>query len=125
MLADLLEDLSHILAQVRLDALVDEIRRAARDHGGVLRHEAIPEAEHIVVDGIDRPLGRILAVGRLFLHDAQRDEVLEICGADVRVLAHFGGDFRHTGGAGGDGGDNRRITAWFQKRTDTYWQRRS
>ena len=109
LLADLLEHLAHILAQVRLDALIDEIRRAARDHGGVLRHEAIPEAEHIVVDGIDRLLGRLLAVGRLFLHDAQRDEVLEICGADVRVLAHFGGDSRHTGGAGGDGGDNRRV----------------
>ena len=109
LLADLLEHLAHILAQVRLDAPVDQVRRAARDHGGVLRHKAIPETEHIVVNGIDRLLGRLLAVGRLFLHDAQRNEVLEIGGADVGVLAHFGGDFRHTGGAGGDGGDNRRI----------------
>ena len=86
LLADLLKYLAHILGQMRLDALVDEIRCAARDHGGVFRHEAIPEAEHIVVDGIDRLLGRLLAVGRLFLHDAQRDEVLEIGGADVGVL---------------------------------------
>ncbi len=86
LLADLLEHLAHILAQVRLDALIDEIRRAARDHGGVLRHEAIPEAEHIVVNGIDRLLRRLLAVGRLFLHDAQRDEVLEIGRADVGLL---------------------------------------
>ena len=94
---------------MRLDALVDKIRRTARDHGGVLRHEAIPEAEHIVVDGIDRLLGRLLAVGRLFLHEAQCDEVLEIGGADVGVLADLTRDFRHTGGAGGDGGDDGRV----------------
>lgn len=109
LLADLLEHLAHILGQMRLDALVDEIRRAASDHGGVLRHESIPEAEHIVVDGIDRLLGCLLAVGRLFLHDAQRDEVLEIGGADVRVLADLAGDLRHTRGACSDGGDDRRI----------------
>lgn len=109
LLADLLKHLAHILGQMRLDALVDEVRRAARDHGGVLRHEAIPEAEHIVVNGIDRLLRRLLAVGRLFLHDAQRDEVLEIGGTDVGVLAHFAGDLRHAGSAGGDGGDDRRV----------------
>ena len=113
LLADLLEHFAHILAQVRLDALVDQVRRAARDHGGVLRHEAIPEAEHIVIDGIDRLLGRLLAIGRLFLHDAQRDEVLEIGGADVRVLSHFGGDLRHAGSTGGDGGDDRRVDRRF------------
>lgn len=109
LLADLLKDLAHILGQMRLDALVDEVRRAARDHGGILRHKAIPEAEHIVVNGIDRLLGRLLAVGRLFLHDAQRDEVLEIGGADVGVLAHFAGNLRHAGSAGGDGRDDRCI----------------
>lgn len=109
LLADLLEYLAHIRGQMRLNALVNEICRSTRNHRGVLRHEAIPEAEHIVVDGIDRLLGRPLAIGRLFLYDAQRNEVLEIGGADVGVLSDLTRNFRHTGGAGGDGGDDSRV----------------
>lgn len=54
LLANLLEHLAHVCGQLRLDAPVDELRRAAGDQGGVFRDEAVPEAEHVVIDGIDR-----------------------------------------------------------------------
>lgn len=54
LLADFLKHLAHVVGKVRFDALIYQVCCAAGDQGSILRHKPVPEAEHVVVDEIDR-----------------------------------------------------------------------
>ena len=91
--ANLLKHLAHIAGQMRLDTLVGQIDGAAGDDRIVFRHEAIPEAEHIVRNRINCFSGHLFPIGRFLFDKAEGDEIFYIGGANVGIFAHLAGDF--------------------------------
>ena len=89
LLADLLKDSAHILGQMRLDALICQVVCAARDDRIIFGYESVPEAEHIVLNGVDRLAGCLFSVGRFLLNDAERKQIFQIDGAYVGILTHL------------------------------------
>ena len=66
-----------------------------RNDGDVLRNKAIPEAEHVVFDGIDRLAAVLLPIGRFFFDQPQGDEVFEVGSTNTAVLPDLGNDLVH------------------------------
>ena len=83
----LFKHLAHVVVELRRDALVHQVSGSTGNQGIVLQHKAMPEAEHIILDGVQGLTGSLLPIGSLLLHDPQADEILDVAGADVGILA--------------------------------------
>ena len=75
------------MVELRRDALVHQVSGSTGNQGIVLQHKAMPEAEHIILDGVQGLTGSLLPIGSLLLHDPQADEIFDVAGADVGILA--------------------------------------
>ena len=113
LLADFLKHLAHIIGQIWLDALVCQTGCATGDDRIVFRHKAIPKAEHIIRNRVNRFSGRLFTIRRLFFDNTEGDQVFHIGGANICAFPDLSGNLRHTRSAGGNRRDDRIVERRF------------
>ena len=82
---DIFKNTSHIIRQIRGYPSVSNVGDSSRDHGAVYRYKPVPEAEHIVLNGIYRLFGRLFPIRSFFPEYAEFYQTLDIIGADISI----------------------------------------